>query len=303
MLLGWLKHFPQYSSAVTCDTIPLAMDLEHLNKSQLILLTLLVSFVTSIAGTIIGVGMLEQAPPVIAQTVNRVVERTVERVVPSGQPAAVNTVTEKTVIVKESDAIAQAVAASKDSIVRLYTTSKDADGKDNDVFLGLGIVLKEDGSILTDIAALPVGSITVARADGNRATATVVRSDEAIGLALLLASTTTAEGRALSWKPMTIATGDPSLGTSVVAVSGKTSTRIGDGIVTALPASSEEIVRIIETNIPTGAVAFGSPLINSDGELEGVSTSQSRVQTENSFLASSAVVMYTTPVETPAETQ
>lgn len=280
------------------------MDLEHLNKSQIVLLTLLVSFVTSVATGIVTVTMLEEAPPVIAQTVNRVVERTVERVVPSGQPAAVNTVTEKTVIVKESDAIAQAVTAANASIVRLYTNGKDTEGKEIDVFLGLGIVFKEDGTILTDSATLPAGTIFVARADGQRATATVAQSDEITGLALLQGATTTVEGQSLSWNSIRIASGDSSLGKSVVAVSGKTSTRIGDGILTALPdAAPEDMKRIVETNIPTGAIAFGSPLINSDGELEGISTAVSRAKSDNSFLASSAIIMYTTPVEVPAETQ
>ncbi len=275
------------------------MDLEHLNKSQLILLTVLVSFVTSIAGTIIGVAMLEEAPPVIAQTVNRVVERTVERVVPSGQPAAVNTVTEKTVIVKESDVIAQAVSAASASVVRLFTVGADAEGNEIDVFLGLGIVFKEDGTILTDSATLPVGSIFVTRADGRRATATLAISDEATGLALLQGATTTSDGQALSWSLIKIAGGESSLGKSVVAVSGKSATRIGDGIVIALPEG--EAKRIMETNIPTGAIAFGSPLINSDGELEGISTSVSRAQSENSFLASEAIILYTESVETPSD--
>lgn len=273
------------------------MDLEQLNKSQLVLLTLLVSFVTSIAGTIIGVGMLEEAPPVIAQTVNRVVERTVERVVPSGQPAAaVNTVTEKTVVIKESDAIAQAVTNVNSSIVRLYTASKDQEGKDIDVFLGLGIVFKDDGTILTDGASLPAGSITVARADGRRATATVVSSDERTGLALIQGATTTSGGESILWQAAKVTVAGPALGKSVVAVSGKTSTRIGDGIVTALPDADEgDMKRIVETNIPVGAIAFGSPLVNSDGELEGISTSVSRAQAENSFLAADAIIMYTTP--------
>ena len=272
------------------------MDLEHLNKSQIVLLTLLVSFVTSVATGIVTVTMLEEAPPIIAQTVNRVVERTVERVVPSGQTATVNTVTEKTIIVKESDLIAQAVTKVNASIVRLYTLGKDAEGNDADVFLGLGIVFKDDGTILTDKAALPVGVIYVARADGKRATATVVSNDDVTGLALLQGATSTETGEPLGWSAAKVVGAAPTLGKAVVSVSGKNSTRIGDGIVTALSAEKGEgATHIVETNIPVGAIVFGSPLINSDGELEGLSTAVSRAQADNSFLASEAIIMYTSP--------
>ena len=58
------------------------MDIEQLNKFQIVLLTLLVSFITSIATGIVTVALMEQAPPVIPQTINRIVERTIERTVP-----------------------------------------------------------------------------------------------------------------------------------------------------------------------------------------------------------------------------
>jgi len=53
------------------------MEMEKLNKSQIVLLTLLVSFVTLIATGVVTVSLMDQAPPAIAQTVNRIVERTV----------------------------------------------------------------------------------------------------------------------------------------------------------------------------------------------------------------------------------
>ena len=58
------------------------MDIEQLNRTQILLLTLLVSFVTSIATGIVTVSLMGQAPHGITQTVNRIFERTVEKVVP-----------------------------------------------------------------------------------------------------------------------------------------------------------------------------------------------------------------------------
>src|SRR3990167_3502922 len=129
------------------------MDIEQLSKSQIVLLTILVAFVTSIATGIVTVSLMEQAPPAIAQTVNRVVERTVERVVPATQNAAAATVitTEKTIVVKESDLVAKAVADAMPSIVRLYRDDgKDVEGKALETFLGLGIVLSEGGVMVGD---------------------------------------------------------------------------------------------------------------------------------------------------------
>ena len=64
------------------------MNIEELSKSQLILLTILVNFVTSVATGILTVSLLDQAPPSLTQTINRVIERTVQTVVPSESAAA-----------------------------------------------------------------------------------------------------------------------------------------------------------------------------------------------------------------------
>ena len=58
------------------------MDIKDLNKSQLILLAILLSFVISIATGITTVTLMEQAPSSVTVPVTRIVRETVEKVVP-----------------------------------------------------------------------------------------------------------------------------------------------------------------------------------------------------------------------------
>lgn len=256
------------------------MDIEQLTKSQIVLLTLLVSFVTSIATGIVTVSLMDQAPPAIAQTVNRVIERTVQSVAPApkGQSAAAATVItqEKTVIVKEADLISQAVALASQSVVRVTSTH---DGS----FLALGIVLDAQGTIITDSASLENSDVTLAVSDGSSLRAFVTKRDKDTGLAFLQPATSTE--KAPVWVPAKFSTANTVLGTSVVVIAGKNVSRIDTGVVTAMPANS-----VIDTNIPAGSIIAGSPLVNTDGNIIGINTSVSRAVTDSGFLAAAVLV-------------
>ena len=98
--------------------------MDELNKNQIILLTLLVSFVTSIATGIVTVTLLDQAPPGVTQTINRIVERTVEKVVP-GETRVSTVIKEVPVIVTEEELIVKAINHGAKSFVRLINVDNE----------------------------------------------------------------------------------------------------------------------------------------------------------------------------------
>ena len=95
--------------------------MHDLNNTQLILLALLVSFVTSIATGIVTVTLLDQAPPAVTQTINRIVERTIEVAAPrESQPAPVT----QTVVVKEEEFITKAAERHAQNVVEIGRLKK-----------------------------------------------------------------------------------------------------------------------------------------------------------------------------------
>jgi hypothetical protein len=96
------------------------VEIKDLNKTQLILLAILISFVVSIATGITTVTLMQQAPATVTQTINRVVQHTIEKVVPDYIPGKT-----QTVIVKEDELVVDAVQKTRTNIFPIFLT-KDA---------------------------------------------------------------------------------------------------------------------------------------------------------------------------------
>ena len=275
------------------------MEIENLNKSQIILLTLLVSFMTSIATGIVTVSLMDQAPPAITQTVSKVIEHTVERAVPQQAAAAVTPQTvEKTVYVTETDTISQAVDAATPSIVRLISSSIE-----NPAFISLAVVLDKNGTVVSDSSALGENADANIVIPGGKTVRMFVTSrDAASGLVYLSPSTSTP----ITWKPITLAASHATLGQTAVALAGKSVTRIGIGAITALSsllAENKDGIQVIETNIPLDDILPGSPIIGTDGKLMGVSTGASRASSEKGFVTASAIMVGQKPKESDVPAQ
>lgn len=233
------------------------MDLEHLTKHQIVLLTLLVSFVTSIATGIVTVSLMNQAPASVTRTINQIVERTVETVVP--QSAAV--VTQKTLVVKDDDLASQSIAKVQKSVIRITA-------RGGDQLLARGVIVSGQGTALTDRAALAgFEAFDAILSDGTRvsamlrpgaATSSVGVVDVAVGTSTGFAPAILADNSKLR------------LGQSVIRIGGKGVDVIATGVVAMLPSADNATVEAsVASAIP------GSVLVTLFGEVIGIATTQS----------------------------
>ncbi len=262
------------------------MDIEQLNKSQTILLTLLVSFVTSIATGIVTVTLMDQAPPAITQTIHKVVEKTVEIVTPKEQLASVSQV----IVVREENVIADVVKKNEDAVVRIYQEN---------VFVGFGIFVDKKGILITDrgniledtsysvVVGDEVMDLDVLGVDSGKRIAYLKINDVGGGIFKTVFDT------------VDIVSADSlKLGQSIVVLGGVDSTEVLTGIVSGLVRDSissdedetatstesvteqEIFVSSIKTNIPIVGIVGGAPLLNLKGDVVGININPA----SNSFI-------------------
>ncbi|TSC58942.1 MAG: hypothetical protein Greene041679_23 [Parcubacteria group bacterium Greene0416_79] len=308
--------------------------MESLNKQQLILLALLVSFVTSIATGIVTVSLMDQAPPAVTQTINRVVEKTIERVVAApSQPASVIT-TKETVVVKADDLVIKAIEKNVGQMVRIIEQIGASENKEEG-FVGIGLIVSSDGLIVSDFgiafqkedaagALLPEEYLGVFQ-DGERVSLAVARGDRDAGL---IAFKIVAEERGKEKKepkvfpaPAQFAKAEPKLGQTIVVVGGAESTVVSTGIVanllrvdsetteggaaTGTPQRSATTTPAapslagIKTDIAGAELVRGAVLLNLSGEVIGMSAGGGRANAV--FVPVQAIERFIATVDAPEE--
>ena len=241
------------------------MDIEHLTKHQIVLLTLLVSFMTSIATGIVTVSLMDQAPPGVTKTINQIVEHSIQTVVPSTQGAATATATTiKTVVVKDDDLASQSIGTVQKGIIRLV-------GKGDDQLIARGVIVDSKGTAITDKDALDASAFASFEAilsDGTRVPVSVPKGQSASSsLAVLNVHIGTSTGFAAV--PLA-QSGKLRLGQSVIRIGGTGTDIVAEGIIASLPAKDS---RVLEASV-TSATA-GSLIMTLFGEVVGMLTTDS----------------------------
>ena len=147
------------------------MNVEDLTKSQLLLLMVLVNFVVSIATGVLTVSLLDQAPTTVTQTVNKIVDHTIDTVSTPIQiigpkqattPAAPST----------EQLLTAAVSAEAARSVLIYK------GATTTPAIAFGVYLPKSRAIATaTVKGLPTEA-TIGFADGSSAAASISKGND-----------------------------------------------------------------------------------------------------------------------------
>lgn len=245
--------------------------MEELNKNQIVLLTLLISFITSIATGIVTVTLLDQAPPEVTQTINRVVERTVEKVVPGEGGSTV--VKEVPVIVTEEELIVKAINNASPRVFRLMMIDKNGEKKQ----IGSAVYIDRRGYFATDASLFndnPSSDYFVVDEDNNEYKAELATKGSRAALVRVKESSLAVfqkfyEDR----KPLGFYLGDINVGQTVIGVG---ATAGGNHIVSvSIVSSLSGLGNATSTVMNTNAVTIeniGGPLLHIQGESLGINS-------------------------------
>ena len=260
--------------------------MEDLNKNQIVLLTLLVSFVTSIATGIMTVSLLQEAPIEVTRNINSIVEKTIQTVTTPG--TVVNAPQQKevtTVVVREDDMVMSSIDKNVKSIVRI--NEKDVTGVST--FYGIGLVINKDGLIGADKKIITAGNIYTAKmSDGAELALNPFISDKLTNYIFFKAvqQGTTTVSSLYSFAPAILGDSEPKLGQTLTGLGGEQTNSVGVGRVVSLDVkesgtgtSTVKYLATIVTDISGGSIVDGSPIFNLSGDIVGINLSANSSKT------------------------
>lgn len=233
--------------------------MDDLNNSQIILLAILVSFVTSVATGVTTVSLMQEAPVNVTQTINRVVERTVERVIP-GTPV----VKEVSKVISVDDLVVEAVRKASPAVVALYSTQGTS--TQPGFFVSGNYLITLDAGVHSDTGFI------LKDKKGASIPLKFLKADEKNKIAVY--SPLLAAGTTLDAGSITYAGGESSPGQTSIALSTDSS---GDrvlsvGIITNISGSTTTDQTIRSNAI--SASSLGGPLVDIHGALIGIAVAE-----------------------------
>ena len=245
------------------------MDIKDLNRSQFLLLLMLIMFVSSITTAIVTVTLMDQSPKAgVTNTINQVIER----VIPGATTTIVKIVKEEsTTTVSEGEQIVKAM-----NLVSPFVVGLDRETESGVDRLGTGFVVRDD-IVATALKNLPedVESLIIIK-KGVSVPGEVISRDGNNNIALIRFATTST----LTAEEIIFANSAPTGGQTSVSLSyvDNSSPEIMIGIIMGVVnATSTSTPDVTSEVIRTGSVIgdnIGGPIINIAGEIIGIGISR-----------------------------
>lgn len=253
------------------------MDIKDLNKPQLILLAVLLSFITSIATGITTVTLMQQAPASFTTPVNNVIKQTIEKI---QQVEGKTTV--QTVIIKEEDLVVDAIAKNKSAVFTVTKETQDADFKTIEVSAGRGFVVSTDGLVVVDGNLVPDKGVYYLKNDSGKFKADFISADKS-GFAFLKIGASLDEKNKLVFAVPAFGDLDKmKIGQKILVLGGNISSFIFDG--------KNVYINVTKSNA-------GGLVLNLDGETLGIAL----FSDSTSFASIKSITDALKPAEKPVE--
>src|SRR3989344_4641360 len=255
------------------------MNMESLTKTQIVLLVLLVSFVTSLATGIVTVTLVNQAPQPVTHTISKVVEKLVPKEVPVKEKTVIFSNEENLVkVIKEASLAVVSVMAAEAKDLTATTTNEEIGKKLMPI--GSGFFISKDGIVLTNkhIVGDETLEYVVMTSDGNTYPATVISRSPSQDVAVLKV-----EGNNFNFIPL----GDSkniNVGQTAIALGsdlGEFQNTVSVGVVSGLNklaaalnsvSGPEDLVALIQIDAAANPGNSGGPLVDLNGRAIGINT-------------------------------
>ncbi|QQG46459.1 MAG: trypsin-like peptidase domain-containing protein [Candidatus Niyogibacteria bacterium] len=282
--------------------------MENLTKTQLVLLVLLVSFITSLVTGIVSVTLVNQAPAPITQTINRVIEKVIDNKSDNQKQNSDFIITSEGLIIKlVADTLPAVVSitASKDvPVIEQYFINpfenddffrrffsgempqilvpqyRQKGTEKRQISAGSGFFVTEDGYLVTNRHVVEDKTVeyTVLMNDGRKMKAEVLARDSVQDVAILKV-----DGGGFAF--ISLGNSDNlKVGQTVVAIGnalGEFQNTVSVGVIAGLSrtivasgsASGPEVLQeVIQTDAAINPGNSGGPLLDSAGRAIGINT-------------------------------
>lgn len=238
------------------------MNIEDLTKTQLLLLTILVNFIISIATGVLVISMLDQSPAPITQTVQQIVDHTIETI---STPIATPVTKPGTTPTTPEEQLKNAIAADGARTVLIYN------GATSTPAVAFGVYLPKSRAVATVFTLQLPKEALIMFADGSTAQASLSKQGPVITIYGFSDNAKLPQAPAAN----PIAIGSLTQGQTVI---GLTKDRAAvTGIISKVSAEG------ISTNL--SGVPAGAGVVDLSGGIVGVSTGDGTLYSTDSIMS------------------